>query len=53
MRNANTIAVTTAPVTRGSAAEIVYATGPIEPERWARMVGKKDRDAQVRRITRA
>lgn len=29
--------VTTASVTRGSAAEIVYATGSVEPERWARV----------------
>jgi RND family efflux transporter MFP subunit len=29
--------VTTAPVVRGSAAEIVYATGSVEPERWARV----------------
>lgn len=29
--------VATAPVTRGSAAEIVYATGAVEPERWARV----------------
>jgi RND family efflux transporter MFP subunit len=31
------IQVTTAVVTRGSAAEIVYATGAVEPERWARV----------------
>jgi RND family efflux transporter MFP subunit len=30
-------AVTTAPVVRGSAAEIVYATGAVEPDRWARV----------------
>jgi RND family efflux transporter MFP subunit len=30
-------AVTTAPVARGTAAEIVYATGAVEPERWARV----------------
>jgi len=29
--------VSTAPVVRGSAAEIVYATGAVEPERWARV----------------
>ena len=31
------MAVTTAQVTRGTAAEIVYATGAVEPERWARV----------------
>jgi hypothetical protein len=31
------LAVTVATAARGSAAEIVYATGPVEPERWARV----------------
>ncbi|MDB5650884.1 MAG: efflux transporter periplasmic adaptor subunit [Hyphomicrobiales bacterium] len=30
--------VTTAKVTRGRAAEVVYATGIVEPERWAKVV---------------
>lgn len=30
--------VTTVTVTRGSAAEVIYATGVVEPERWAKVV---------------
>jgi RND family efflux transporter MFP subunit len=36
-QTARPISVTTAPVTRGDAAEIVYATGTVEPRNWSKV----------------